>query len=234
MIKFLISLDFCLVNICAYRMTPFTKPEIKLTLVILVAIAFVTFQNLKISERRSRDFQRRDDLARIFEALHSFHSEFGFFPPSENGYIKACKGNDFDQEMAKNKDTSNQERLKVYLQNLRSCEWGKEPLSNLFDANYLPYLKSIPSDVAQNKGFSYHYISNGRVFQLYAHLEGGGLEIGFDKDILLRGLSCGKVVCNFGRSAFGKTPLNMSLEEYEAKLKEHPEFDSELEKRRVN
>lgn len=215
-------------------MKPFTKTEFRITTLILLVIFFVTFKNLKISERKARDFQRRDDLAQIYSALHRFHDDFGFFPPSLDGKILACKGKNFNNAMKEIGPKDEAARVKAYLANLVVCEWGLDALRDLSDDNFLPYIKTLPSDTYNDKGFSYHYISNGRVFQLYAFLEGGSGEIGYDNEILLRRLSCGSKICNFGRGAFGKTPLNMTLEEYERQLKEHPEFDQELEQKRVN
>lgn len=214
-------------------MKPFSKVEIKVTLFILLLIFGSTFKNLKISERKSRDYQRRDDLASIYKAVHAFHGDFGFFPPSEDGKIKACKGENFD-EAVKNVKITDLNRKDLYLSNLRTCEWTKDGLRDLFDSNYPAYLTTLPGDSLWEKGASFYYVSNTRYFQIYAHLEGGSSEIGYDSKIEERSLPCGTKKCNFGRSAFGKTPLNMTIEEFEKELKEHPELDKKLESERVN
>lgn len=214
-------------------MLPFSKIELRVTAMILVIIFLVTWQNLKISERKSRDVQRRDDLARIYEALHRFHGDFGFFPPSDSGKIMACKGQNFDKALIE-AQVKNLDVKTIYAQNLAACEWGQDSFRNLTDLNLLPYLPTIHKDTYDNRGFSYYYSSNLRYFQLYAALEGGSGEVGYSEAIVKRQLPCGEKACNFGRSAFGKTPLDMTLEEYEKRLEENPKFNTELEKRRVN
>lgn len=215
-------------------MIPFTKIEFRATVLILLTIFLVTFKNLKISERKARDFQRRDDLTQIFNALHRFHDDFGFFPPSQDGKILACKGERFNEALRGVDIKDESKRLEVYLANLVPCEWGQDALRDLSDDNYLPYIKVLPSDNFKGGKYAYYYLSNKRVFQLYAYLEGGSSEIGFKEKILDRGLPCGGSFCNYGRSAFGKTPLDMTLEEYEKELREHPEIDKKLESERVN
>lgn len=214
-------------------MKPFSKTEIKVTAVVLLVIFFVTLKNLKISERKSRDVQRRDDLAGMYSSLHKFHGDFGFFPPGIDGKIKACKGPKFDESVSKIK-INDLNKKDVYLENLTVCEWGRDSLRDLYDDNYLPYRSVIPQDMLKSRGFSYYYVSNTRYFQIYASLEGGYQEIGYSSKILDRKLPCGTKYCNFGRSAFGKTPLDMTIEEYEKELKEHPELDKKLEQERVN
>ena len=79
------------------------------------------------------------------------------------------------------------------------------------------YLERIPSDPKHDEGARYYYVSNGRRFQIYASLEGRD-EDEFSEAILARNLPCGKEICNFGL-AYGKTPLDKSLEEYENELR---------------
>lgn len=197
-------------------MKPFTKSELKAVLAILLIVGLVTLYNLGIAIRRSRDSQRKSDLGSISDALHKYHADFGFFPPSLDGRIKACKGKTFDKvaEEIKNEKTFNSEK---FFESLRPCDWGKDKLSDLFDETYPDYLSVIPQDPQTSGGLKYLYLSNNKRFQLFTYLEGGDSEDGYDKSIFLRGLGCGREVCSYGKT-YGETPLNKSIEEYEEDL----------------
>lgn len=83
-----------------------------------------------------------------------------------------------------------------------------EPLSE--------FLKAVPRDPQAGQGLVYVYISNGRRYQILAALEDKNQDE-YDQRIEQRNISCGTRICNFGR-AYGKTPLDVSLEEYEKSL----------------
>ena len=78
------------------------------------------------------------------------------------------------------------------------------------------FLQATPQDPQTGKGLKYIYISNGRRFQIYAGLEDKNQDE-YSAAIEKRNISCGTRICNFGR-AYGKTPLGVSLEEYEQSL----------------
>ena len=78
--------------------------------------------------------------------------------------------------------------------------------------------KNLPFEPKAEDGLNYFYISNGKYFQIYAHLEGKD-EAENDPKIARRNIPCGSAICNFGRSS-GDTPLDKSLEEYENELLE--------------
>ncbi len=84
----------------------------------------------------------------------------------------------------------------------------------------LSELTSAPKDPGTKKGYSYLYISNGKHYQIFASLEGAGDEDQYNPIVVARNLKCGDYVCNFGRAS-GNTPLDITLEEYENKLKEN-------------
>lgn len=197
-------------------MRPFTKSELKGVLLILFALLVATLSNLRISIRKARDAQRRADLASITNALNKYQEEFGFYPHSEDGKIKACEAENFEeviQMLSQKKERSYQD----FFAAMRPCQWGEDELKDIFSKTSSVYLSPIPQDPKQTQGIEYLYISNTRMFQLYAHLEGGKPEIGYDEKILSRNLNCGDKICNFGKSS-GVTPLDKSLEEYERLL----------------
>src|SRR4030065_1961524 len=104
-------------------MKPFTKKEILGVLRILCVVFIVTGFNFQLSLRRARDAQRKGDAGQMSDVLGKFFADYGFFPPSENGKIKICKGADFDKVMqeVKNKKLFDS---KLFYSGLRGCEWG--------------------------------------------------------------------------------------------------------------
>lgn len=184
----------------------------------MVVIFLVTLLNLRVAVRRSRDVQRRTDLNELAGALVDFSGNYGFFPPSEDGKIKACKGQNFDSEIAGVLSRQPLDRSELF-KLLRGCEWGKDALVDLFDPEYPAYMKNIPQDPKSSLGATYLYFSNEKRFQIFGYLEGGDEEIGYSQAIVARGLACGNKICNFGK-AYGETPLDKSLEEYENELLE--------------
>lgn len=200
-------------------MKPFTKKELIATGLILAILFVITSLNMRLALRRARDAQRRADLGSISNGLNSFFDDFGFFPPSENGLIKACKADNFEEKLkeAKSYELFN---WSVFLEGLRGCKWGEDSLEDLgFFDEHVVYLKSIPKDPKESLGMKYIYFSNTRRFQVYAYLEGEETEEGYNEGIVARGLSCGEKICSFGKS-YATTPVDISIEEYERQLEE--------------
>ena len=181
-----------------------------------MAVGSITLYNLNIAIRRSRDSQRKSDLGSISDALHKYQADFGFFPPSENGKIKACKNDLFNDISAELKESKRLDTSKFF-EGERPCEWGADKFVDLFDERYPAYLLVIPQDPKAGEGANYLYFSNTNRFQLYSYLEGGGSEDGYDTGIVGRNLSCGRGICSFGKS-YGETPLDKSIEDYEEEL----------------
>lgn len=199
-------------------MKPFSKNETFAVTAILLFTFIITFYNLNISLRRSRDAQRRSDIGAIANALNKYHDDFGFFPPSKEGKIAACKGNDFDvgwEELKKNEKFDENKFFEL----LVSCQWGKDKLADVTDSNYPAYMNVIPGDPKGTEGLAYLYLSNTVRFQIFSYLEGKSDEIGYDESIVKRGLTCGVgFTCSFGKSY--ASPLDRSIEEYENELLE--------------
>ncbi len=174
------------------------KNEILSIVIILTAIFVASFYNFKISLRRSRDAQRKADIRAITDALNKYDSDFAFFPEAKDGKIKACAPA------------------------FSLCEWGKDGIYDLSDPNYPAYLKVLPIDPNSKQGASYYYASNGKRIQVLAALEGKD-EPEYDKKIEARGVKCGIRICNFGLSS-GDTPLDKSIQDYEAELEKAAEL----------
>lgn len=197
----------------------FSKIELKAIGIILLFIFVISFFNFDIAIRRSRDAQRREDLGAIYNALGKYQRAFGYFPiSSSDGRIKACKPDNFEMLL----DTLSQGSefdIEGYMEALLPCRWGVDALKDIGDDEFPPFMEAIPVDPGRDENINYTYLSNGRLFQIYAYLEGEDTEIGYSEAIVGRDLACGIEICNFGR-AFGKTPLDKSLEEYENELSE--------------
>lgn len=199
-------------------MRPFSKRElIGVTLIFLIVFA-VTYSGLLQAVRRARDSQRKADLGNVSNALGKYYEDFGFYPPSKNGKIIACKGENFEEIKLKLEEKGSFDS-NIYFSGLRECEWGKDSLRDVLDDSFAPYLPVLPQDPKAKEGYSYYYISNTRHFQLYSFLEGGEKEVGYSDGIASRNLYCGKGICSFGK-ANGETPLDVSLEDYEEILEE--------------
>jgi type II secretory pathway pseudopilin PulG len=186
----------------------FTKKETLGVGIILIILIAVSIPNFLISLARARDAQRKNDLGAIYDAIASFQRAISTFPLStKDGKIIGCVG----------PDTKYDEKLKMWL-NLRVCEWGVDGLTNLVNPSSTPFIQALPNDPRYKEGFSYHYYSNGRRFQIYAALERKDQDE-YSLAIAKLGLKCGSQICNIGK-AYGDTPLDMSIEEYENKLLE--------------
>ena len=188
----------------------FTKKETFLVVIVLFFIGFFSFFNLKAANRRARDFQRKDDIANIANALFEYHEAFGFYPKnSPDGRIVAClPPTAVDYQTAA-------EAVKAY----RPCDWWFDGLSDPITGAV--YLKQIPGDPYTGDGVYYRYVATRDNFQVFASLEGGD-EPEYDEGIEARQLICGTAICNFGKGS-PNTPLDKSLEEYENELRKNDE-----------
>lgn len=195
----------------------FSKNELLGIGVIVFLILVASFSNFRIALRRSRDAQRRADLGSISDALGKYQLDFGLFPlSSPDNNIMACKPEGIEKLIEESTKEGGFD-YQYYYSNLKPCEWGIDGLRDFSDESYSPYLETLPIDPRAGKGFSYAYLSNGKRFQIYAYLEGENKEVGYSEGIVKRSLICGPKKCNYGK-AFGKTPLEKSIEEYENEL----------------
>jgi type II secretory pathway pseudopilin PulG len=200
-------------------MKSFSKNEVVGLTLILAVIVLVSLKNFQISLRRARDAERKQSINTIANALAAFQNNHGYFPPSEDGKIKACTNEKFDAVLARVAVTPNTAfSYNDLAEGLRTCEWGKDGFGEIIAKDYPKYLDVIPLDPRQKDGFSYEYFSNGRYFQLYSSLEGGVSEDEYRPEIAAREFKCGSRVCNFGRGSYGKIPLDKTIQEYENEL----------------
>ncbi len=193
----------------------FTRQETIVVTLLFALVFFATYLNMRTSLRRARDAQRKGDLGAVTDALEKFKNELGFFPSSENGKIKICKADNFEDVLNEIK-TSEKFDMKLFETGLKTCEWGNDPLRDVLDDSVSPYMKSLPSDPKTKNGINYYYMSNGERFQIYTYLEGEKTEDGYDERIISRNINCGIKICSFGRSY--NVPVDKSIEQYELEL----------------
>lgn len=182
-----------------------TKKEFLVFTVTILCIVLATYFNLLGALLKARDVQRKGDLGAISNGLAAYQADIYSYPASEDGHIVACLGGFDDRGIPQR----------------RKCVWGEEGLRDIFyeDPNYPDYMKTIPQDPKTVDGVNYLYLSNGRHYQLFGHLEGLDKEPEYNPKVVARNLSCGNQICNFGVSD-GETPLEKSIEEYENELRE--------------
>lgn len=156
---------------------------------------------------QASDAQRKNDIGTIANGIAKYGDDFARFPlSSSDGKILACRPK-----------VSESKKADMTVE-FEPCEWGKDALEDALDPSYPNYIDTLPADPHTVQGASYLYLSNGKRFQIYAHLEGVD-EAEYDIKIVAKGLTCGNQICNFGR-AWGDTPLDKSIEEYENELME--------------
>ena len=195
----------------------FSKNEIIGVLSILIIIFIAFIYNLGLAQRRARDFQRRDDLGQITKALEKYYADLAFYPLGDaDGKMRICPGDNFE-DLVSEVSRLGQFQNEKYHHGLAPCDWGGAPLRDLTDPGYPSYLSVLPSDPRHEKGLSYRYESNGKVVQIFAHLEGGKTEVGYNQQIFERNILCGVKICNFGVSI--SIPLDKSISEYENELR---------------
>ncbi|MEK7526578.1 MAG: hypothetical protein AAB546_03805 [Patescibacteria group bacterium] len=170
-----------------------SKKETLWTTVLLVTISLLVYGNLRVSIRRSRDFQRKEDLGNITRIITNFQSRFGTIPASDSdGYIYAC-----------NLTTDSQGVV-----SFAKCPWGEIMATG----------DRMPVDPQNNQKIRYFYISNSKKFQIFASLESDD-EPEFDAQVVARNIACGARICNTGRAS-EKLPVYISIEEYEKQVQD--------------
>lgn len=175
------------------------KGEIKGIIIIFVFTLLANYWGFKTSFMRERDIQRVLDMGSIESGLIKYFSEYGEYPLSNSeGQIVACLGPKTGVKEEANVPVVNPGYKKPILVNLIPCTWGVDSLWDASDINYPAYISKLPSDPLSQKGIQYQYFSDGKTFRIYSHLELKSTT-GYDENIILKKINCGKKICNFGR-----------------------------------
>lgn len=113
----------------------FSKQEIIFIFCVLLSIFSVSFYQLKISEMKTRDAQRKADVELVGRALDAYYADYKILPEaSEKGEIKSCG----------------------YMA-VQACPWGEGPM---IDVHNVTYLKKLPIDPQVYKNKKYIYSTN--------------------------------------------------------------------------
>lgn len=168
----------------------FKTSEIIIFLGTIVAILILTFFNFKASEMRQRNENRSANLDAIVEAMKKFNKVFGFYPVSSPDHkIVACA----DEHTIIRRGT------KDFIKPV-ACEWETDNFSeDATDESLAPLLTIIPTDPSSADGVRYHYISDGKNFQIYAAYEGKP-KLEYKESVRKLGLTCGNKICNGGKT----------------------------------
>jgi prepilin-type N-terminal cleavage/methylation domain-containing protein len=120
----------------------FTMIELLIVIVIMGILSVVGLGTFRSSQLKARDSKRKTDIRSIGDALEVYYNDFGSYPVGQTGNIIGC-GADA----------------------ISACSPGSIWQNT---TNSTTYMVQIPED--PNSGL-YYYISDGRSFQIYAHLE---------------------------------------------------------------
>jgi len=120
----------------------FTLVELLVAMSILAILSTVGLASFRSSQLKSRDAQRKSDLKQIANALEIFNNDYGRYPSSDNGKIKACS----------------------YPSGV--CTWGESEMSDVKTI----YLRKVPADPS-GYNYYYRTRENNKAFQIYAYLE---------------------------------------------------------------
>ncbi len=113
----------------------FSKQELIFVSCVLLSIFGVSFFQLKISQMKTRDAQRKADVELVGRALDAYFADYKIFPEASiNGEIKSCG----------------------YMA-VQACPWGE---GQMIDAHNVTYLKKLPVDPQSYKNIKYIYSTN--------------------------------------------------------------------------
>jgi prepilin-type N-terminal cleavage/methylation domain-containing protein len=171
------------------KINGFTLVELLVVITILGILATIGLVAFSSSQARGRDAQRKSDLKQIATALELFYSDYGKYPVSRGGEIKACPYSSTDSTST------------------GVCVWGGTTPFEDIDANKNPktiYFRVLPKDPA--KDTSYYYVSDTTLqkFQVFAHLENTQ-----DPQLISTTYMCGAKSCNFGATSANTTATDV-------------------------
>lgn len=168
----------------------FKTSEILVFIGTIAVIIVLTGLNFKASAMRQRNENRSANLDAIVEAMQKFKKVFGFYPLSSPDHkIVACA----DEHTIIRRGT------KDFIKPV-ACEWETDSFSeDATDESLAPLLKIIPTDPSSANGVRYHYISDGKNFQIYAAYEGKP-KLEYKTSVKALNLSCGNKICNGGKT----------------------------------
>ena len=171
------------------KISGFTLVELLVVITILGILATIGLVAFASSQARGRDAERKSDLKQIATGLELFYSDYGIYPVSDNGEIKACPYSKTDSASTV------------------TCAWGGATPFEDIDANKNAktiYFRVLPKD--PSSGSSYYYVSDTTLqkFQIFAHLENTQ-----DQELISTTYTCGTKSCNFGTTSANTTATDV-------------------------
>lgn len=159
----------------------FTLIELMIVMVIMGILAAIGVTAFMASQIKGRDAQRKESLKGIASALELYYNDKGSYPAADSsGYILACYSGGVTVR----------------------CDRSDTDHSIMTDGTTI-YMATIPGDPTPTQ--NYFYVSNGKQFQLYAHLQNNQ-----DSQIITpaaSGTSCGtNADCNYGVASANINP----------------------------
>ena len=157
----------------------FTLLELMIVMIIMGILAVIGIQTFLSSQIKGRDATRKGNLRAITQALELYYNDKSAYPlPSAGGYINACWSGGYVP-----------------------CD-GTDVAHKTMSDGTTVYMSLMPADPVVTQ--MYRYVSNGKQYQLYAHLENN-----LDPQIITPqgSPSCGSSVsCNYGVSSANTNP----------------------------
>lgn len=131
-----------------FSLLSWKKSDVLVTAAIMAVILGISLVQLRESEMKTRDAQRKADTGLISRGLNQYIADHITLPAEADGNIVAC--GDLGTAV---------------------CEWGNGQIQ---DAMGIVYLKSVPKDPLADKGYHYVYerLSDGKL-RIYTALEYG-------------------------------------------------------------
>lgn len=126
----------------------FTLMELLIAITIMLIISGVSLSSFWQSQKKSRDTQRKSELAQIGRALELFNEDFAQYPDSSGGLILGCQGAAGGVMV--------------------TCDWESDFKAYPRGAEVI-YMKDLPDDPGSRYEYYYQKTSDG--FVLYSVLE---------------------------------------------------------------
>ncbi len=126
----------------------FTLMELLIAITIMLIISGVSLSAFWQSQKKSRDSQRKSELAQIARALELFNEDFAEYPEASDGLILGCQ-NAVGGVMV-------------------VCSWESEFRAYPRDVEVI-YMKELSADPGNSYEYYYEKVSDG--FNLYSVLE---------------------------------------------------------------
>lgn len=159
----------------AKRTEGFTLIELLVVIAILGILVTLGLGSYMSAQIKSRDAKRKANLSQIAQSLELYNNDKGKYPLGSSGQIYGCGAG-----------------------GISVCSWGTSVFSDTTTGTI--YMVKLPTDPA---AYSYYYVSNGKNYQLYAHLE-NERDSGVLSTITYT-TQCGDE-CNYGIASTNSTP----------------------------